>query len=297
MKKVILIAVLTIMAISANAQETIKKVRVYQGDSIVFESDYNMVDSVVFAEVANPVGPEGALPGAFSVAADRQVRFSRGNLQATYNGSSWSWTFATNQWDCIGNEVANTAINGNGSVSVNGTVDLFGWSTDATYYGIHNDANYSPYSGTFVDWGGTMGPGWRTLTYSEWRYLFFTRTNCDNLRGQATVNNMHGYILLPDDWTTPAGLSFQSSPRNWTTNQYSGDDWTTMQNSGAVFLPAAGVREGSGVSTMSNYGYYWSSVSSSVYHACCMYFNASSATYSLDGNRYFGISVRLVQDL
>ncbi len=53
---------------------------------------------------AAPAGPPtGAINGQFSVSATKKVYFSKGNLQATYN-TSWSWAFATNQWDYIGNQ-------------------------------------------------------------------------------------------------------------------------------------------------------------------------------------------------
>ena len=88
--------------------------------------------------------PAGATNGLFTVNDDGgKVYFSKGNLQATYNGTSWSWAFATNQWDYIGNAAGNTSINGNGTVSANNvTVDLFGWVgktsdwTGAAMYGI-----------------------------------------------------------------------------------------------------------------------------------------------------------------
>ena len=169
---------------------------------------------------------DGALSGRFTINAQGdQVVFSQGNLQATTTnlGETWIWAFAEHQWDYIGNAVANNAINGNSSVSENGTVDLFGWSTDATYYGIHNSIMYTDYAGNFVDWGNNMGDNWRTLSADEWSYLFSTRTNAQQLRGQATVNGIHGYIFLPDDWSIPSGLSFQGSPNNWTSNQYAGD--------------------------------------------------------------------------
>ena len=100
---------------------------------------------VCAASMGANVAIKGKLPGAFSVSATKQVWFSQGNLQATTSnyGASWTWFFAENQWDYIGNETANTAINGNGTVSTNGTVDLFGWSTAATYYGIHNSTSNS----------------------------------------------------------------------------------------------------------------------------------------------------------
>lgn len=34
------------------------------------------------------------LDGVFSVSATKKVSFAQGNLQATYNGSNWSWAFA-----------------------------------------------------------------------------------------------------------------------------------------------------------------------------------------------------------
>ncbi|MBO7337979.1 MAG: hypothetical protein J6U33_05005, partial [Paludibacteraceae bacterium] len=42
----------------------------------------------------------GKLPGAFSVSSTKQVYFSAGNLQATYDATAdtWTWAFAGNQW-------------------------------------------------------------------------------------------------------------------------------------------------------------------------------------------------------
>ena len=208
---------------------------------------------------------EGALSGMFSISADKQVVFSQGNLQATTTdlGENWTWSFAENQWDIIGNTVANTAINGNGTVSENGTVDLFCWSTAATYFGIHNSTNAGDYSGDFVDWGtnpisngGNAANLWRTLTVDEWCYLLFTRTDGPNLYGQATVNEVHGCILLPDNWTIPTGLSFQPRANNWTSNTYTLAQWSQMETAGAVFLPVAGIRDGAEVMEAST-GFYW----------------------------------------
>ena len=56
MKKILCMAVATILAMSAFAQETIKKVRVYEGNKVVYEQEYNKVDSVVFVTDDEPVG-------------------------------------------------------------------------------------------------------------------------------------------------------------------------------------------------------------------------------------------------
>lgn len=79
------------------------------------------------------VVPEGAVKGLFSVAYDKQVYFSQGNLQfnATRGGhvradgtsASGTWRFALNQYDAIGE--ANQFI----SSTYDGWIDLFGWGT------------------------------------------------------------------------------------------------------------------------------------------------------------------------
>ena len=71
--------------------------------------------------------PAGGIDGLFSVSVTKKVYFSKGNLRATYDGSSWTWSFADHQYDAVGDAAANTSINGDGTVSANGSVDLFGW--------------------------------------------------------------------------------------------------------------------------------------------------------------------------
>lgn len=148
--------------------------------------------------------PVGAIKGKFSVAPGKQVYFSKGNLQATTGdkGNSWTWSFAENQWDFVGNQVANNAINGNSKVSTNGTVDLFGWSCYKNYYGIHNSKDKGDYKGPCKDWGnnpisnGGNEPNlWRTLNKDEWEYLFQTREDAANKYGVAKVHDIPGVVF------------------------------------------------------------------------------------------------------
>ena len=125
----------------------------------------------------------GSTKGAFTInASGDQVFFAPGNLQATYNGSSWSWAFAPNQWSYIGNAAGNTNVTSTSPwISTPGTVDLFGWSTSSTYFGINSNSSNGTYTGTFVDWGTNIigydaANTWRTLTNDEWYYLFNSRT-------------------------------------------------------------------------------------------------------------------------
>lgn len=246
--------------------------------------------------------PTGAIPAKFSVSATEKVIFSQGNLQATGTTTStptsgWTWAFAEHQYDYIGSAAANNAINGNGSVSTDGTVDLFGWSTGATtnYYGINNSADNSVYSGDFVDWGTTMGSGWRTLTNAEWDYLMNSRSMTIRY-AKATVHGKTGIILLPDNWSTDYYPNLQASG-SFTSNDISDDNWSIQfEAHGAVFLPCAGGRNGTTVDTPSASG-YWTSTLNSDTHASFLRLYDSQDIGFASTSRASGYSVRLVMNL
>ena len=254
-----------------------------------YEDTQNYV-VVSFEEPIDEVVRANKLEGVFSVAEDKQVQFSRGNLQ--YQASTDTWRFAERQWDVIGNQ------NENISSSYDGWIDLFGWGTgnNPTLASKHN-FNYP----RFVDWGlntitnsGENENAWRTLTSDEWEYLIKSRENAANLRGQASVNDVNGYVLLPDNWTLPDGLTFISDPRNWTANQYSISDWSKLEKAGAVFLPAAGYRDGREMVDVNNDGGYWSS-SLANHESFAWYFCFNSfQAFTGDIYRFGGFSVRLV---
>jgi len=236
----------------------------------------------------------------FSVSETKTVRFSPGNLQAVFAsaGNSFTWQFAENQWNYVGKAAANTKINGNGSVSAAGTVDLFGWSTNATRYGINNSKEQTGYSGNFRDWGNALGSGWRTLSSAEWTYLLSTRTTRDGNRYcKATVNSVSGLVIFPDDYYHPAGVTAPASG-GYGSNIWSGNDWTAMEDAGCVFLPAAGGRNASTefYSTGTG-GVYWSSTSGGTIDAYFMSFTSSGLNPAESHRRYSGRSVRLVREL
>ena len=270
----------------------------------------------------------GALIGQFSVSDTKKVYFSKGNLQATYN-TSWSWAFATNQWDYIGNAAGNTSINGVGTISGTGTVDLFGWVgaacawTGAAQYGISNVAQAKQYGNVAgealkSDWGtlaitnggNTANFGWRTLTSGddsgEWDYLFKTRTTPSGVRyAHATVNSVPGLVLLPDDWSTDyysLNKVNDATGTAYTDNVISSSDWTSkLEAHGAVFLPAGGYRggtDGATVSDAGNRGNYWSSTSSTSEQSARYFFFGSAVFWGNTSNstRNRGCSVRLVYD-
>ena len=284
-------------AISLTATGSDSKTYIYSKSDVTFTNGKYYTRTVKMVD-ANTL---------FTVAEGKKVKFSKGNLQATTtdNGSTWSWGFAANQWDYIGKAAVNTSINGNGTVSVNGTVDLFCWSTSATTLGINNSTS-DIYTGDFADWGSNttvqdgIGTGWRTLTSTEWTYLLNGRTSVTTRYCKATVNSKAGMVVFPDVYTHPTGVTAIASANTanaaYTTNSWSGENWTKMEEAGAIFLPAAGYRNGASVNLVGSYGYYWSSTPNGTNYAYSLYFSSSNVGPASNIYRYDGSSVRLVQD-
>ncbi|MBQ3673293.1 MAG: hypothetical protein IJQ20_10225 [Paludibacteraceae bacterium] len=297
MKKIILMAVAALMAMSVSAQDIVKKVRLYKGNEIVAEQNYDELDSIVFVDVEKAASG-GALVGKFSVSATTQVQFSQGNLQ--YVGT---WQFAENQWDYLGDNQSDNHR------------DLFGWGTGNNPTNVSTDN--SDYA-TFTDWGtnaisngGNQANLWRTLTTDEWVYLFYGRANAATLFGLGSVNGVNGTILLPDNWVTPSGVSFTASTtqglededgdyyntngNNFSHNTYTKEQWSVLESAGAVFLPAAGYRYGTGVDGVGSDGGYWSATPDDTDYAYNLLFY-SGGLYPQDSyRRYLGFSVRLVR--
>lgn len=255
------------------------------------------IASILIALVASiaVMATEGALSGKFTINPQGdQVVFSQGNLQ--YKASTDMWRFAKNQYDTIGSRNANI------SAVYAGWIDLFGWGTGNDP--VKTNTNESAYN-SFYEWGanpisngGNVANLWRTLTFSEWTYVLHTRNNCTNLCGKATVNNVRGYVLLPDDWTLPSGLSFTPSAADWTTNTYYADEWQEMEDAGAVMLVANGFRYGA--TDVGSFGVlvmYWSATptTGNEYTAGCVGF-MNGLIYT-DNARSNGEGVRLVQDV
>ena len=231
----------------------------------------------------------------FSVSDKQKVIFSKGNLQ--FQAITQTWRFAEHQYDYIGD------ANKNISSTYSGWIDLFGWGTGASLSATYSSASFDLYT-KFNDWGankisngGNTANQWRTLTHDEWVYLYSGRTNAAGLRGLATVNNVHGCIFLPDDWSLPAGLSFTADAKNWA-NTYSTSDWAKMEQNGAVFLPAGGMRTDKIVNNVDAFGHYWSSMlKSSTDVPYILNFNTSGIYPDDTSFQYNGNSVRVVKDL
>ena len=255
---------------------------------------------------------EGALPGAFTINENGdKIQFAKGNLQ--YQASTNTLRFAVNQYDTIGG-----VVNKKASASYDGWIDLFCWGTGDMPYrrgGLAEDYK------VFTDWGvnaisngGNIANIWRTLTYDEWKYLFFGRTNAATLFALGSVNGVNGVILLPDNWTPPAGVSFVASTTqglidqgyylyfgpykdHFTDNTYTEAQWNVMEVAGAVFLPAAGKIDGlDGLYSAWN-GYYWSATQHDYEQAYYIDFSNGALDARFRRYKYDRLSVRLVMPL
>lgn len=278
------------------------------------EGNVVVEDTVPQQSVLAGFDENGASEALFSVGENTQVRFSRGNLQ--YQASTGTWRFAERQYVYVGEGNINL------SETYDGWIDLFGWGTS----GWESGANaYQPWDTTVeptdyfpggsmsnnltgdyaeADWawhnaiknGGDQPHMWRTLTEAEWKYLFATRPGATEKRGVATVGDIYGKVLLPDNWVLPEGVTFTSGRDNgWETNQYTLSEWEKMEQAGAIFLPAAGSREGVICPQGTPNGEYWTASMHESYSCVAMVFNNEMLSVGWVA-RYTGCSVRPVMD-
>lgn len=297
-----------------------------RGTAYGLEKKFNTLESI------SEEPPIGAINGLFSISSDKQVYFSQGNLQ--YQATTNTWQFAENQWDFIGE------ANSNISPTYNGWIDLFGWGTSGwdngnVYYQPYDwqhiddyeqGYGYGPTDGSYycfdltgeyaeADWGvhnpisnGGNLPGlWRTLSFKEWAYMLHSRQTETGIRFvKAMVNGVPGAIFFPDNWNQYVCElnNVNDYDSYFDCNIISDTLWReSFEANGAVFLPAAGRREG--LSVGSWYGAYASSSNYSIpnqtyyYHLKYTWFLAINgyevATNTMDF-KYLGYSVRLVHD-
>lgn len=279
--------------------------------------------------------PPGAINGLFTInAKGDQVYFSQGNLQ--YQASTNTWRFAENQWDFVGTQNPSSGQPSGGTISgsdnyyisqtYSGWIDLFGWGTSGYNHGavcyqpwsISESVNeYRAYGSVYnnlydqtgqADWGcnsisngGNVTNTWRTLAEDEWGYVLNNRITSSGIRyAKAQLNNINGLILLPDDWDDSYySLNHtNSSGASYTINIISSSQWSTLEQHGAIFLPASGFRVGTSIYGMGSSGYYYSSE-----HAFWGDYSVSSASFSNGLNSHFadapykGHAVRLVRNV
>ena len=289
----------------------------------VYDSSYRMVKN-------------GAIRAAFKVSDSTSVYFSQGNLQfnakldtheTTEGAKDGTWRFAEHQYDIIGE------ANENISETYDGWIDLFdwgtsGWKSKATCYQPWSKSeSYSDYypggsssndlTGTYAnaDWGvynaisngGNEPNKWRTLTTSEWQYLFQNNKWTLGCIKTTEKDSSVCFMLIPETFTAPKGTTvFVLSTTTTSTsmdvhvpskNIYTTEQFASLENLGVVALPCGGYRYGTSVGNVGSYGNYWSSSAYDSSDAYVFYFvpkNVNSRDHFI---RCSGRSVRLVQDL
>ena len=211
----------------------------------VFEATEDLELVANFAEISQT---SNTLSGTFSVGEYEVAQFATGNLQ--YNVKNKEWSFAKQQYQYIGDANINV-----GDPTFTGTIDMFGWSTNETTYGVDPRNLNELYDGEFVDWGNLfpVEDNWSTLSADQWKYLLNERTNASSLKQIARVGSVVGIMLFPDVWNAP--LTVTAQPDSYfevDIHNYTLDQWAALENAGALFLPAAGRRTG-GYGNMINY--------------------------------------------
>jgi len=284
-------------------------------------------DEICF--ICTQPAPEGAASGLFSINPVKRVYISKGNLQ--YQASTNTWRFAEHQWETMGPDNSNIASD------YSGWIDLFGWGTSGwnngnTYYqpwdNPGNESDYSLYgpvgqqnlvfANANADWGvynpisngGNQAGLWRTPTELEWNYLMAGRdassiNGVENARyAKALVNGVVGLIIFPDRYFHPSGvamptaINIDATPEGWISNNYTEEDWTKMENAGAVFLPAEGYRKNKYLYNDPLKGGYWSTTCNNNIGALALGFQADKIV--IDQSYYYyravGECVRLIQE-
>ncbi|MBR1809380.1 MAG: Ig-like domain-containing protein [Paludibacteraceae bacterium] len=164
--------------------------------------------SVTFANTENTtilqVTKEGKLM-TFSAAAGKKVLFAPGNLEKTEEDT---YRFAEPY-----------SINEN---AYSAPVQLHNWK----------NGNW----GSDIEISGYAAGTWRMFSYAEITYIVEQRANADKLRGAATVGDQLGYVLLPDEWETPDGMSFTANSMRPGDNVYTTKQWSEMAAAGAAFF-------------------------------------------------------------
>ena len=203
--------------------------------------------------------------------------------------------------------------------------DFFGWGTSGYNHGANcyqpwstsiEDSDYYAYgNATYhltdqtrqADWGynairnggNQENIGWYTLTQSEWTHVINGRYTESGYRyAKATVNDVLGIILLPDNWKAETFALNNSNTQNagYSSNPINADDWTNiLEANGAVFLPCAGFRDNffGSIKEVNQNGYYWADECAGD-EAGYAYFSTSFVSPTGSNYRDEGHSVRLV---
>ena len=288
-------------------------------------------------------GPEGLIwdipavaDAQFSVSPYNKVRFTNANLMyagktAREKGQTTPWRLMEYPWSRVETADWNAA-----QASGMGDISLFGfgtsgysgknpWMTSVSWQDypsgtLDENTDWGRHNRVFANDGYSRIDNLRTPSSAEWAYLLGLKEDVNDavrsdeyLFQKATVCDVPGLIIFPDGFTpaadAPAALQLgkcNDSDIACSANEYTYREFRQLAAAGVVFLPHAGIREGSSFipgNPASNQALYASSTSESgsgYYQLCFMDKDPEGPTIetlSLEGA--FAdepSSVRLVQD-
>lgn len=183
-----------------------------------------------------------------------QVQFAHGNLR--YTRSTGSWSFAPEQYDFLGAD--NFEKIGKNEWEFADVIDLFSYGTknNPLYYADGSTYPSADLDNT-TDWGYNFTPNYITLSKAQWEYLLNTR-NQNKRYAKASLSltsgTINGYLLFPDEYEMPAGMTEANSY-----GAITGAQWESLEANGFVFLPLAGSRQNNKLTYQSDNHYYWTS--------------------------------------
>lgn len=259
--------------------------------------------------------------GRFSVAADRQVYFAKGNLWYDRNTSGPGFKTEENQydykvgsyhqeappyWDWDSNHVSHFYWSKESGVAYNKTYNDTELGTGDVLFTNETPTTANKDFTVVVD-GEKQEGVWRVLSGGpdgEWQYLLERRkmkydkpryTNCSHgVRISSLIYN--GLFIYPDDYNG-VEVGGREGP----------DTWEKIDAADIVFLPATGARGGDNPGDRVYFindhsGTYWSGTPDpdDSEKACCLFFSAEEYPYydaSYEDIRRDGISIRLVRDV
>lgn len=262
--------------------------------------------------------------------APKMVRFTQGNLQ--YIGSAKNgevaapyWRVAPTQYSYLGNANYKPIVTDSGTrMPSDADTDLFGWgeveppflcSTVNTEYqsGITTgNINLATDWATKFNNGTSLyieqdkeydllesGEKYICLTKTEWQNLFANQWHCGATVTLKDGTSVNGIVICPSTFDESAakalvGANAVKGDRT-PTALYSESSLTQAQvdDNGLLFLPAAGYRNDTSLSSIGSYGRYWSTTSSSTQNSFFLFFSAVNFSSASNNARRLGFSVRL----
>ena len=276
-------------------------------------------------------------PGAFTVYPGKQVLFCIENLAYTQNngirrfasGSDepWSISNAGKDYD-VGDchkDVEWLDLFGLGTWQI-GYKKPRGLSAEITSTNV-DDYGWSFGTNGLADWGGGNDQDFRILTYDEWSYLLFSRKmpKDNDLRfTRASIQTgtnvwASGLIIFPDNFSVSSEwprLSVEGASFSY--NNLTKSQWEDLAEAGAVFLPAAGYREGQIIKDCAkktypylnqgqtykdymdegSFGNYWGGKADFYDNVGYLHFDKDNVKVNHSAtDTYMGRSVRLVYDI